>query len=248
MKFSVCIDALFPNNIEDGFKFASDYGFAVEFWLWWNKDIEKILYLSDKLNVEISAFCTRFVPLTIEEKRQEYLDGLVESIGAAKKLRCKTLISQVGNDIGNPREKQRKSIVDGLKNCVPYLEENGITLVIEPLNDKINHPGYYLTRSDEAFDIVKEVNSDNVKVLFDIYHQQITEGDVLRNMLGNLDKIGHIHAAGSTGRNELYLGELNYEYIVSQLEKQGYNNFFGLEYKPTEDVKIGLDYVKKLGS
>lgn len=78
----------------------------------------------------------------------------------------------------------------GLRAAAPMLEAEGITLVIEPLNLRVNHPGYYLYSSDEAFDIVKEVASPCIKVLFDIYHQQITEGDVTQRLLANISWIG----------------------------------------------------------
>mgnify|MGYP000668235660 CR=1 FL=1 len=78
------------------------------------------------------------------------------------------------------RELQRKSLVEGLKACAPLLEKKGVTLVVEPLNLRVDHRGYFLSGSDEAAEIIKEVGSPNVKMLFDIYHQQITEGDLVR--------------------------------------------------------------------
>ena len=120
------------------------------------------------------------------------------------------LISQVGEfRQGVSRDDQEEALIAGLKAAAPMLEEAGITLVIEPLNELVNHPGYFLIRSDAAFDIIEEVDSPNVKVVFDIYHQQISEGNLIQNIVENIDKIGHFHAAGNPGRNELQFGEIN---------------------------------------
>ena len=126
------------------------------------------------------------------------------------------------------------SLVEGLREVAPLLEQSGITLVIEPLNERVNHPGYYLVRSDEAFQIIDEVNSNNIKVVFDIYHQQISEGDLIENIRKNIKKIGHFHAAGNPGRHELQKGEIAYAYVFDQIQAMGFTGYVGLEYWPTQ--------------
>jgi hydroxypyruvate isomerase len=136
-------------------------------------------------------------------------------------------------------------MVETLNACKPILEEYGITLMLEPLNLQVNHPGVYLASSPEAFDICREVDSPYVKVIYDIYHQQITEGNILRNVKANLDLIAHMHSAGSDGRNELWLGENDYNYIFNEIDKMGYKGACGLEYRPTlpaeESLKLALE-------
>ncbi len=110
------------------------------------------------------------------------------------------------------------TLVDGLRQAAPLLEAANLTLVIEPLNDRIDHPGYYLVRSDEAFEIIDQVGSPSVKVVFDIYHQQISEGQLIANITSNIDKIGHFHAAGNPGRHELTRGELHYPSIFAAIQ------------------------------
>ena len=189
----------------------------------------------------IASICTKFISLVDPEKRSEYLEGLTESIAAAKQLNCPTLISQVGDALpGVSRDLQRQSLIDGLAEAKPLLESSGITLVIEPLNDRIDHKGYFLVQSDEAFDIVDAVNSDHVKVVFDIYHQQISEGHVIERLTDNIDKIAHFHVAGNPGRNELTVGELNYPNIFNAIAKAGYDRYIGLEYWPLFDAEAGL--------
>ena len=132
--------------------------------------------------------------------------------------------------------------MEGLREAAPFLEKAEVTLVIEPLNERVNHPGYYLVQSDEAFQIIDEVNSDNIKVVFDIYHQQISEGDLIENIRSNIDRIGHFHAAGNPGRHELQKGEIAYPYIFEQIQTAGFTGYVGLEYWPT-DSELSLIHI-----
>ena len=137
-------------------------------------------------------------------------------------------------------------MVEGLKACVPYLEESGITLVVEPLNTRVDHAGYYLSSSDEAAEIMKEVGSPYVKMLFDIYHQQIMEGDLIRRIKEYIPYIGHFHAAGNPGRHELYQSEVDYGKVFAAIQETGYEGCVGLEYFPLDDPEKGLAFAKKL--
>ena len=128
------------------------------------------------------------------------------------------------------------------------LERAGITLVFEPLNDLVDHIGYYLVRSEQAFAIVDQVASESVKVVFDIYHQQISEGNVIRNAVDNIGRIGHFHAAGNPGRHELTRGELNYAEIFREIRESGYEGFVGLEYWPIDETEAGLKEAARLVS
>lgn len=232
---SVCIDAVFEGkSFEEACKSVRKSGInTIEFWGWWDKNLDELVNFQTKNNLKISACCTKFVSLVDSNSRTLYLKGLKESIVAAKKIKTKVLISQVGNFIiGVSREEQYQSLVDGLKEAAPILERSGITLVIEPLNELIDHAGYFLVKSDEAFKIIEEVNSPNIKVVFDIYHQQISEGQLIKNIVSNIDKIGHFHAAGNPGRNELQRGEINYKEVFKAIANTKYNGYVGLEYWP----------------
>lgn len=242
MKLSVCTDAVLHSlPTPEAMAAVNACGInAVEFWAWWNKDIDAVLEAKNSLGLTIAAMCTKFVSLVEPKERPAYIEGLKESIEVAKKLGCKTLITQVGNDLGTERVSQREALIGGLKLCVPYLEQADITLVFEPLNTTVDHSGYYLYSSDEAYAIADEVGSPYVKVLFDIYHQQIMEGDIIRRILKGKGKIGHFHAAGNPGRNELHLGELNYIEIFKAIDEAGIDAYVGLEYFPKEDARAGL--------
>lgn len=240
---SVCFDAVLEGvPLDEALRTVSDCGYsAFEFWAWWEKDLTIMNRLRKELDLSVSACCTRFISLTDPERREDYVRGVEESIAAAKQLDCPTLISQVGDFIPDvPRSDQHASIVAGLRQATPLLEDAGITLVIEPLNEVVDHPGYYLISSDEAFDIVDEVDSPRVKVVFDIYHQQISEGHLLSRIKQNIEKIAHFHAAGNPGRNELSRGEINYPQIFEAISNSDYDGYVGLEYWPVADPADGL--------
>jgi len=248
MKLSVCIDAVFSgfDPIEAVRKTARSGFKAIEFWSYGNKDLDKLGEVCLELGVTVAGFCPPSGDLNDPAKRHEYLEGLKAAVSIANKLNCKTLITQVGQELaGVPRSIQHQSIVDGLKSAAKVLEGTGITLVFEPLNTRINHSGYYLSESAEAFQIAQEVGNPQIKVLFDIYHQQVTEGDVTRRAIENIEQIGHMHCAGNPGRHELDLGELNYREIFDTLIKAGYRGYMGFEYFPQGDPEASLAGWKK---
>jgi hydroxypyruvate isomerase len=248
LKPSVCIDAVYEGQSSTrAIEQVAQVGIgAFEFWGWWDKDLDQIAAARDKFGMQISACCTKFISLVNPETRTDYLTGLEASIDAVKRLNCSTLISQVGDALdGVSRDDQHACLVQGLKEAAPMLEAAEVTLVIEPLNELIDHAGYYLVRSDEAFQIVDEVASDRVKVVFDIYHQQISEGQLIANITANIDKIGHFHAAGNPGRNELTSGELHYPSIFQAIGETKFDGFVGLEYWPKQDISAGLKEVAR---
>ncbi len=240
---SVCIDAVLEGvPLEQAVRQVASLGYpAIEFWCWWEKNLEQVTALRDELDLTIAATCTKFISLVDSSCRDAYLAGLNESIAAAQQFGCPTLISQVGDFLpGVPRQQQFDSLVAGLKEAAKLLHGSGVTLAIEPLNELVDHAGYFLIRSDETFRCIEEVGSDDVKVTFDIYHQQISEGNVIHNLSTNIAKIAHFHAAGNPGRNELSCGELNYAEIVKAISATPYQGFVGLEYWPLNAAEEGL--------
>ncbi|SEO75569.1 hydroxypyruvate isomerase family protein [Paenibacillus sp. OV219] len=243
MKLSVCVDAVYRGkdfyaSIEEIREIGYD---TIEFWSWWDKDVEKVAHATRELGLGIASVCTKMESLVDASKREGFVTGLRESIEVAGQLGCKVLITQAGAElVGVPREEQRRSIIEGLKVAAPLLEEAGVMIVLEPLNTLVDHKGYYLYSSEEAFHIVREVGSPNVKLVFDIYHQQIMEGNVLANIIPNLGLIGHFHAAGNPGRHELSSGELHYGRIFEAIDAAGYEGYMGLEYFPVAAPADGL--------
>ncbi len=238
---SVCIDAVFEGrSFDEACAAVKRAGIpAIEFWGWWDKDLDALQAARQANGLALSACCTRFVSLVDPAARGAYLEGLAESIEVAGRLDTSILISQVGNfRPGVSRDAQHRSLVDGLREAAPMLEAAGITLVIEPLNELVDHPGYYLVRSDEAFRIIDEVGSPRVKVVFDLYHQQVSEGHLIHNLVTHIDRIGHFHAAGNPGRHELQRGEIHYPGVFDAIRGAGFTGHVGLEYWPLDDDPV----------
>ena len=243
MNFSVCVDAVYRGYpFEDSVRSVKRMGMdTIEFWTWWDKDLDLVKRVAEEAEMKIACFCTKFVSLIDPTMRASYLAALAKSIIVAQKLNCSKLITQVGNEqIGVMREAQRQSLIDGLKAAAKLAEAEGITLLVEPLNVAVDHPGYFLASSSEAFEVIKAVDSDKVKLLYDIYHQQVTEGHIISTIQENIGLIGHFHAAGNPGRHELDNGELNYEAIFEAIRETGFEGDIGFEYFPVFDPETGL--------
>lgn len=242
--YSLCIDLLYlefgehgpifsdTEKLLAGMELAKKTGFqTVEFWDWATRDYEKLLAKKKELGLNVAAICAKDRgTLTRPETFETAVRGMEESIEAAKKFNCPNIIITADPNPELARDICHKNIVEGLKLLAPLAEEAGITLVLEPISE-----GSYFTDSKEAFEVLKEVGSSHVKLLYDIFHYQLMEGNIVRTIEDNIGLIGHIHAASVPGRNEIMDGELNYEHILKAIESSGYDGFFGIEYLPLMD-------------
>ena len=219
---------------------------AAETYNWKNLDLDEVRAVCEETGVELLSMCTTEFRMTDPAYRQAWLDGLRESCDAAVRAGVKRLITQVGQDTGAPRAEQHAAIVETLRQAVPILEAAGVTVMIEPLNTLYNHPGYYLWSAAEAFEIIREVNHPLVKVVYDIYHQQVMEGNILNNILNHLDCIAHLHSAGHPGRIELQFGENDYKNIFKRIDEAGYSGACGLEYSPTLESEESLREFRRI--
>lgn len=219
---------------------------AAETYNWKNLDLDAVRAACEETGVELLSMCTTEFRMTDPALRTAWLEGLKESCAAANKVGAKRLITQVGPDTGAPREEQHASIVAALREAKPILEDSGVTIMIEPLNTLVNHPGYYLWSAVEGFDIIREVDHPLVKVVYDIYHQQVMEGNIIPNVTQNLDCIAHLHSAGHPGRHELQYGENDYKVIFAAVDKAGYTGACGLEYSPLLDPEESLKIAKEI--
>lgn len=248
MRICIPIPCFFGNmEFTEAIRLVGKLGFdAAETYEWRGLDKDAVHDVCKETGVELLSMCTTEFNMTSPEMRTKWLDGLKESCAAAKQMGVKHLITQVGNDTGDERAYQHESIVAALKEARPILEESGVTVMIEPLNTYVDHKGYYLWQSSEAFDIVREVSHPLVKVVYDIYHQQIMEGNIIPSITNNLDCIAHLHSAGHPGRHELQLGESDYKVIFNAVDKAGYTGACGLEYHPTVDSVESIEEFKRI--
>ena len=244
MFYSVCIPAVLGKlNTNDALCAVAEAGFShYEICSWWDRDMDEYLALQKELGLSIEGILVDLISLVNAECHDAYLEALKKTVAMCQKMGCKKIISQVGQEMNDlSRAQQHANLVAGLRRCVPYLEEAGITLMIEPLNTKIDHIGYYLWQSKEAFEIIDEVGSANVKVIFDLYHQHIMNDLVIEDIVKNIDKIAHFHMAGHPGRHEpLVKNEIDYIPILTAIRDCGYQGGIGLEYMPVNDPVQGL--------
>lgn len=243
MRFSVCIDAVYGhlNPVEAIEKSAAAGAQAIEFWNWWDKDLSVIRESLEANNLALAGFCTRSFNLTDPDRRGEFLESLEQSLEAANRMNCPSLITQSGPRLPDrPREVQIESLLEGLSASRPLLEKHGGTLLLEPLNTFRDHPDILLTDTDEAFDLIRTLNHPQIRLLFDIYHQQISCGNILDTVLPNINLIAHFHAASVPGRQQPGLGELDYGHIFQAIDGTDYRGYMGLEYWPAGDASASL--------
>ncbi|KPK86644.1 MAG: hypothetical protein AMS27_04560 [Bacteroides sp. SM23_62_1] len=235
INFSPCLDIFF-NNLPFPERIGKVAGIGYrhfEFWSWWDKDVDEIIEAAEKNKVKCAAFCTKFISLVDAGKRNEYLDGLGETIEVAEKLGASVIISQVGNEIMSiNRDIQLVSMMDGLRKAAKMLQDTDLVLAIEPLNILYDHPGYFLSKSSEAYFVIRSIDDRHIKMLFDIYHQQITEGNLINNIRDYFSDIAHFHAADHPGRHEIGIGEINYPNIFKTLVDLDYTGCVGIELWP----------------
>lgn len=248
MRLSVCIPMFFKGiPLAEAIRKASALGYdACEAWAISEKeDLDAAAKALKECGMEFLSICTDEFNMTNGDV-ESYLSGIRSAAPKAAKLGAKMLISQVGADTGAPREVQHANIVKCLKAAVPLVEQYGLTIIIEPLNTLVNHKGYYLWSSAEGFEIIREVNHPQVRLLYDIYHQQVMEGNIIPNVTANLSLIGHLHSAGHPGRNELQYGENDYKRIFEAIDGAGYTGACALEYKPLLPPEVSLALTKQL--
>ncbi|MEM2921714.1 MAG: TIM barrel protein [Candidatus Bathyarchaeia archaeon] len=250
VKLSVCVEMIFTElPFLDRIGAVAEAEFeALEFWGWRNKDIDAILKRKEEHGLEVSSFGVDPGGNIVDyNTRDVFIKGLRDSIEVAHKLGCARLIVTTGNEMtGVPRVVQHQNVVKILKDAAKLAENANITLVLEPLNVLVDHKGYYLYSSSEGFEILREVGSPNVKLLYDIYHQQITEGNLIETISNNIKLIGHFHAADVPGRHEFGTGEINYSNVLKRIDELGYDGFVGLEFMPLEDSKEALKAVRRV--
>ena len=260
MELGLCIEmALTRLPFRDRFQAAADVGFKnVE--MWFVKDAsydgtpDELARLAEKANVKITNTVIGAPDgsigggLTDPAKRETWLERARMTLDFNKEAGIPATIVCTGNRVdGMTDEAMAASVLEGLKPTVEMAEYAGVTLLLEPLNTTRDHPGYSLTSSDRGAEICRTLKSNRMRLLFDCYHMQIMEGDLVRRIERNMDVIGHFHGAGVPGRHEPYGGEIDYRSLLRQIEAFGYKGVFGLEYEPSvddvESLRKTLEYL-----
>jgi len=190
-------------------------------------------------------------PLNKGLNRKEQHAGCVakirDAIDAAVEYGYPNVITFPGNREGMPDDVGLENMVIGLKEIVGYAEKKQVTINIEYLNSKVNHKDYMFDNMKWGVEVCKRVGSERVKILYDIYHAQIMEGDIIRTIKTYKDYIGHYHTGGNPGRNEIDdTQELYYPAIMKAIVETGYKGYVAHEFVPKRDPLAGLTYAAKI--
>lgn len=259
MKKSICIETIFTEvPFENRFALASEAGFSyVEFWSWADKDIQKIKELSQKYQLKIASFSgDQDFSLIDASQSKDYIAFMKESIKTAKYLDCDTLVIH-SNALGDggvvlnhysDRNNSQKiaTMFNVLKELSTVAEQEKVTLTLEALNTKLDHVGNFLANTEDPVEIIKVVNSPYIKVLYDVYHMQIMEGNIIDTLKQHIDSIGYIHIADVPGRHEPGTGEINYQNVIAALRELNYDKVLGFELFPLNTSKQAVEVIKNL--
>ena len=253
---SACIEMIFRpmESFTDRIAATKEAGYtAFEFWSWLNKDMPAIVAAKEQHGLECAAFGVGGGTLLDASNHQHYWDTTAQAAEWAKKLatagKVPTLIVTTGNTLPDvPREQQLETLRRGLEGVAKAAQAGGVVAVVEPMNSKVNHKGYFLDHGPEAFQLIGEIGSPALRILYDIYHMQIMDGDIIATIEAEIEKIAHFHVADVPGRHEPGSGELNYANIFRRIDATGYKGYVGLEFHPTGDHAAALAHVKSLAA
>jgi hydroxypyruvate isomerase len=259
MKKSVCIEMLFSEvPFEDRFGLTKESGFDyLEFWSWQEKDIQKIKELCRANDLKIASFSgDQDFSMIDADQKADYVAFVEESIEAAKFLSCENLVihsNALGENgvvinhypnIAGPNKIA--AMLDVLKTLASAAERSNVTLVLEALNTMVDHSGNFLASTRQAAELIESVNSSHIKILYDIYHMQIMEGNLINTLNQYIDTIGYIHIADVPGRHEPGTGEINFANVIKTLEKLKYDGIIGFELTPLQDSTTAVRMLKDL--
>jgi hydroxypyruvate isomerase len=184
-------------------------------------------------------------------EREEFLKQTQLAIEAARTIGAKQLVTLTGNEMGGaPRSEQMANAVATLRAAAPMLEKNGLMAIVEVLNTYVDHAGYFLYYVRDGAELIDRVGSPAVKLLFDIYHVQIMEGNLIQSIRTNIDRIGHFHVGDVPGRHQPGTGEINYRNVFKAIYDHGdrFPGSVALEYSPTVPLEQDLAAMRALAN
>jgi hydroxypyruvate isomerase len=223
-----------------------------EFTEWSDADFRKVNAKRRALGMIFDAmagnggYTSKSVGLTNPRERQGFLADIQYALGIARRFECPSMIAFSGSAIeGVPRTAQHASIVEGLKHAAGLAEKQGVNLLLENI-DLEEDPHYYLWSAAEGLEIIREVNHPRVKFLYDCYHEQISEGNLIDKLERNLSFVGTVHIADVPGRHEPGTGEIDYFNIFRKLASLRYDSYVAMEFLPMGDNLASLRAAREM--
>ncbi len=208
---------------------------------------ERIAAAMQRLGMRMGVFVAHTIGWTAPtlasgkaDARVKFLEEVRGSVDVAKRVRATWMTVVPGHvDMRLEMSYQTAHVVETLKQASAILEPHGLVMVLEPLNTLRDHPGMFLTRIPQAYAICKAVGSPACKILFDAYHQQITEGNLIPNFDAAWDEVAYVQVGDNPGRKEPYTGEINYQNVFAHLVKKGFRGIVGMEHGNARPGKEG---------
>jgi 2-dehydrotetronate isomerase len=180
-------------------------------------------------------------------REKEFRDGVARAIDYAKATNCRTIHTMAGLwPAGKAKAEGDAVYVENVRYAADLAKKDGITVVIEPINTR-DIPGYFLNTTTEGIAILDKVARDNARLQLDLYHCQIMEGDLAERTKRLMPRVSHVQIAGTPGRHEPDIGEVNYPFLYDLLDELGYKGWVGCEYRPKGATLAGLGWARKYG-
>jgi hydroxypyruvate isomerase len=252
MKLTACIEWLFADETENFaeriYKAKEANLEGVEFHLWRDKPIAEIKKALDKTGITLTSFCVDPRRSIVDESQlEDFLTAIKESIVVALDLNCKNLIIASGFSLPDTSADEHfKFALNALYQAADLAEKAGVTLLLEPLNTLVDHPGMYLNSVKTGLDLVELVNSPGLKLIYDAYHSLVMGDDIETIIAGRVELVAHLQVADMPGRGAPGTGKINWPVVRSMLEREQYSGWIGLEYKLNElSTRQSLDATRK---
>ncbi len=257
MKFAVCLDPLFPGQKDsDKIALIAQAGFKyVDFWSWRDKDIAAMVTACQMHGVQVINFNGhRNGSMVAEQTHPDLFADFRDTIPVARMLGANNLMSitnQLNTDgsahpyLEISEEKKLKNVTIALSRMMDLLPGD-MHLMLEPLNTRVDHPGYWLTDFDTALSIVREIRDPRLQLLCDLYHMGVMGNDLINLIDTYLPYIGYFHVADFPGRHEPGTGSADWTGILRHLHEKGYQGYLSFEYFPLEDTMESLGKIRRL--
>lgn len=228
---------------------AAAAGFrAVDIWWWSDKDLDRFADSLTETGVQLQSMCVEPIGgLTDTARHARFLEGLESSLAVARRLDCPFLVVQAGDlDPARSPQGQRLALTRALAAAAEFLRGEPVTLLVENLNSRVDHPGTFLDSTPLAIDIVRDVDSPCVKLLYDLYHSRVMDEDPKIVLHETEDVLAYVQIADAPGRHEPGTGDIDWPAELATLHELGYRGRLGLEYLPLRATETSLQYLREV--
>jgi len=256
---SLCLEMLFTDRpFVERIRAAAEAGYsAFEFWDWRNKDLHQVREVAEDCGLRVTAFSgNRLHAMANPADRDDFREEIKQSLDAAAQVGASTLMllsdrlredgSAAPLPAGLSANAKLASVAEALADAAGLASGTGVVMALEPLNTRLDHPGYFLDNSADGFNMVRRVGSPQARLLYDAYHMAMMGEDIEVVVDANLDLIGHIHIADVPGRHEPGSGEINYHGLAGVLRRRNYTGAIGMEFSPSVDSAEAAEAARRI--